>query len=94
MKGTHFWLDFVAIVDDIFIIYNENKIKENQILLKINSIDKNLQFKITTEENRNINFLDLTINRGRKNRSISIYRKTTNTDTTIHYLSNHTFEQK
>ena len=26
--------------------------------------------------------------------SISIYRKTTNTDTTVHYLSNHPFEQK
>jgi len=47
-----------------------------------------------TEENSNINFLDLTINKGRKNIRISIYRKTTNTDTTIHYLSNHPFEQK
>jgi len=49
---------------------------------------------MTTEENSNINFLDLTINRGRKTISISIYRKTTNTDTTIHYLSNHPFKQK
>jgi len=49
---------------------------------------------MTTEEDSNINFLDLTINRGRKNVSISIYRKATNTHTTIHYLSNHPFEQK
>ena len=74
---------------------NQNKIKEDQILLKINRIDKNLQFKMTKEENSNIHFLDLAINRGRKTISISIYRKTTNTDTTIHYLlSNHPFEQK
>jgi len=94
------WLDSNEIsfykhyVDDIFIIYNQNKIKEDQILLKIKSIDKNLQFKMTKEENSNINFLDLAINRGRKIISISIYRKTTNIDTTIHYLSNHPFEQK
>jgi len=94
------WLDsneisfYKRYVDDIFIIYNQNKIKEDQILLKINGIDKNLQFKMTTEENGNIKFLDLTISRGRKIISISIYRKTTNTDTTIHYLSNHPFEQK
>jgi len=73
---------------------NQNKIKEDQILLKINRIDKNLQFKMTKEENSNIHFLDLAINRGRKTISISIYRKTTNTDTTIHYISNHPFEQK
>jgi len=49
---------------------------------------------LTTEEDSNINFLNLTINRERKNISISVYRKETNTDTTIHYLSNHPFEQK
>jgi len=49
---------------------------------------------MTTEENSNINFLDLTINRGRKNISTNIYRKATNTDTTINYLTNHPFKQK
>ena len=38
-------------VDDILIIYNQNKIKEDKILEKINNIDKHLQFKMTTEEN-------------------------------------------
>ena len=75
------WLDsneirfYKRYVDNIFIVYNQNKIQEDQILLKINSIDNNLQFKMTTEKNNNINFLDLTINRERKNISISIYRK-------------------
>ena len=81
-------------VYDILIIYNQNKIKEDQILVKINNIDEHLQFKMTIEENGNIDFLDLTIHRGNKNLSISIYRKATNTDTTIHYLSNHPYEQK
>jgi hypothetical protein len=40
-------------MDDIIILYNHDKIQEEQILLNINSIDKNLQFKITTEEHRN-----------------------------------------
>jgi len=60
----------------------------------INRIDENLQFKITTEEHRSINFLDLTVHRRANNMNTSIYRKATNTDTTIHYLSNHPFEQK
>jgi hypothetical protein len=63
-------------VDDIIIIYNQNKIQGEQILLNINSINNNLQFKITTEEHRNINFLDITIHRGENVMSIKIYKKT------------------
>ena len=37
-------------VYDILIIYNQNKIKEDQILVKINNIDEHLQFKMTTEK--------------------------------------------
>jgi len=80
-------------VNDIIILYNQNKIQEEQILLNVNSIGKSLQFKITTEEHGNIKFLDLTIHTGESNMSISIYGKT-NTDTAVHYLSNHSFEQK
>ena len=81
-------------VDGILIVYSQNKIKEDQIFEKISNIDKHLKLKMTTEENGNINFLDLTIHRGNKNLSISIYRKATNTDTTNHYLSNNPYEQK
>jgi len=60
----------------------------------VNIVDiRRLKVKITTEEHRSINFLDLTVHRRANSVNISIYRKVTNTDTTIHYLSNHPFEQ-
>ena len=80
-------------VDDILIIYNQNKTNEQDILNHANSIDKQLQFKPSTEENNLINYLDLAIYR---NNSIhlGIYRKPTCIDTIIHFLTNHPFEHK
>jgi hypothetical protein len=65
-----------------------------RILEEINKIDKNLQFKMTTEENNTINYLDITIHRNNNNIDISIYRKPTGTDTTIQFSSNHPYEHK
>jgi len=56
-------------VDDILIIYNQNKTNEQDILNYANSIDKHLQFKLSTEANNLINYLNL-----------SIYRKNNNID--------------
>jgi len=81
-------------VDDIIIIYDTKKVQENAIVQEINKIDENLQFKMTTENNHTINYLDLALKRNNNNLEISIYRKATNTDTTIHYQSNHPYEQK
>jgi len=39
-------------VDDIIILYNQNLTNEIQILEAFNKVDKNLQFKMTTEENK------------------------------------------
>ena len=93
------WIDseelhyYKRYVDDI-ILFNINKIQEEQLLQGINRIDQNLTFKLTTEDNNKINFLDLTITRKINKLEIGIYRKETNTDTAIHYLSNHPTEQK
>jgi hypothetical protein len=42
-------------------MYNQNKTNEQDILNHANNIDKHLQFKLSTEENNIINYLDLTI---------------------------------
>jgi ribosomal 50S subunit-recycling heat shock protein len=63
-------------------------------LQKINEIDENLSFKIATESNNSINFLDLLIHRNGKNIEMAIYRKSTETGTVIHYSSNHPLEHK
>jgi len=81
-------------VDDILIIFDQSKTNKSLILNLMNNIHKHLEFKITEEENININYLDLTIH-GRNNKlSTEIYRKPTQTDITIHFTSNHPFEQK
>ena len=57
-------------------------------------VDKNLQFKISTEENNTIHYLDISIHRKNKSISIGVYRKPTETGTVIHLTSNHPYEQK
>jgi hypothetical protein len=72
-------------VDDILIIYNQNKTNEHDILNHANSIDKHLQFKLSIEEDNLINYLDLAIYRNNSNIELGIHRKPTSTDTTIHF---------
>jgi hypothetical protein len=50
------WLDnkeiifYERYVDDILIVYDQRKTNEQTILYQINKVDKNLQFKISTEK--------------------------------------------
>jgi hypothetical protein len=64
------------------------------ILQKINGVDKNLQFKMSTEANNTINYLDTLIHRDSNGTTIGIYRKQTETDTVIHLASNHPLEHE
>jgi hypothetical protein len=50
-------------VDDILIAYDQEKTNEQVILQRINGIDNNLQFKMATEVNNTINYLDILIPR-------------------------------
>jgi hypothetical protein len=80
--------------DDILITYNQNNTNKQDILNHANNIDKHLQFKLSIDENNLINYLDLSIYRNNSNVELGIYRKPTNTDTTIHFSSNHLYEHK
>jgi hypothetical protein len=81
-------------VDDIFIIFDSRITNMEQIHTELNSLNQCLIFKSTTEENNAINYLDLTITRQNDSIHISIFRKPTTTDTTIHYSSKHPMEHK
>jgi hypothetical protein len=48
-------------VDDILIIFDQNKIDEKTIMNHRNNIDRHLKFKLSEEENNTINYLDLSI---------------------------------
>ena len=53
-----------------------------------------LEFKLTEKENNNINYLDLSIHRNNNNPKLGICRKSTQTDTTIHFTFNHPLEHE
>jgi hypothetical protein len=81
-------------VDDILIIYDEQKTTADTILSYMNTTHNHLKFKHTDEENQTISFLDLLITRNQDHLNINIYQKPTTTDTTIHYYSSHPVEHK
>ena len=81
-------------VDDILIVFDHNKTIEHLILNHMNNIHKHFELKKAEEENNNINYLDLTMHRHKNKLNIETYRKLTQTDVTVHFTSNHPFEQK
>jgi hypothetical protein len=59
-----------------------------------NNLSPTLKFSLVTETNNKLNYLDLTITKGRNGFSYEIYRKPTATDTIIHNDSCHPSEHK
>jgi hypothetical protein len=80
-------------VDDIIIMFDQNKTDADTITNHKNNMHKHLELKPTAEEN-NISYLDLLIHRDNHSPQMGIYRKPTQTDTTIHFTSNHPLEHK
>lgn len=92
---TNFGVTFYArYVDDIICILEGNK--NEQILDFLNGRHRNIKFTMEEEEDRKINYLDLTIKRNAILNRIEyeIYRKPTATDTIIHNSSNHPQQHK
>jgi len=81
-------------VDDISIIFDQNKADGKTILTQINNRDKHLEFKLLEEENNTINYLDLSIHRNTNSIDLGIYRKPTHTDIIIQFSSNHPYKHK
>jgi hypothetical protein len=81
-------------VDDILIIFDQNKTNETIIMNHMNNTDKHLEFKLSEEVNNSINYLDLSIHRNTNRTDLGIYRKTTHTDFTVQFSSNHPLEHK
>jgi hypothetical protein len=74
----YFWY-----VDDILIIYSQNKSNINSVLTKFNNINPKLSFSLELELNNKIYFLDITISRHIDSLLFSIYRKI------YHYCHDH-----
>jgi hypothetical protein len=80
-------------VDDILIMYKEDRTNTRDILNDFNTITPNMKFTLEEEENK-INYLDITITRKHDSLSFEIYRKPTTTDVIIPNDSCHPSEHK
>ena len=85
---------YARYVDDILLIYNTKHTTLEIIHSHINKVHPNLQFTPTFQHNNRISFLDLLIIRHPTQIETDIFRKTTTTDSTINYTSNHPTEHK
>jgi len=81
-------------VDDICLLYSGNARQLKLLLNYLNSITKKLQFTLEVEDNKQLNFLDLTLKKSGNSLKYSIYRKPTKTDQTIHVSSYHSAAHK
>jgi hypothetical protein len=81
-------------VDDILIIYDQNRRDEDTVYNMLNNTYGHLEFKISREENKNINYLHLSVNRNTRSMDFNIHRKPTYMDITIHFSSNHPYDHK
>jgi hypothetical protein len=68
-------------VDDILIIFDAANTTAESILEDHNAMHNKWKYKMETESNQQINFLDLSIYRVANEFTLGIYRKPTYTDT-------------
>jgi hypothetical protein len=81
-------------VDDILIIYDQNKTNIDHTIKEFNKLQSTINFTTEKEERESINFLDLVIHRNGKNSEIAIYQKPTQTDIIILNSSCYPYEHK
>lgn len=76
-------------VDDTLLLVNGDQDDIKMIHQKFNSLHPKIKFTIETEQNKTINFLDLTISNHNNHHKFQIYRKPTTTDVIISNKSCH-----
>ncbi|XP_044745171.1 uncharacterized protein LOC123307034 [Coccinella septempunctata] len=86
-----FWYRYV---DDIIIAFDGSREELLEMLNWINSLHNNIEFTFEVEEDKSLNFLDLTIHMTNQGLAFDIFRKLTQTDHTIDNLSCHQLGHK
>jgi hypothetical protein len=81
-------------VDDILLMFDQQRTDIHTINSHMNNLRPDLDFTPTFEEQNTIKYLDLVIHRGAHHLQLEIYRKPTQTDTTMHFSSIHPLNQK
>ena len=80
-------------VDDVLVVMPEGVNTDNKLRM-LNGVDEHIQFTVELEVDKKLPFLDTIIHRGDESASFSVYRKPTNKDDFIHYLSGHSARTK
>ncbi|XP_076039312.1 uncharacterized protein LOC143024398 [Oratosquilla oratoria] len=80
-------------VDDILVIMPEESNINNKLRM-LNDVNEHIQFTVEMEMERKLPFLDTLIHREDSSAKLSVYRKPTNRDDFIHYLSRHSTRTK
>lgn len=81
-------------VDDILLLWSGNKVQLNEFLTIINSVHPKIKFTLEIENNKSINFLDLTITNVNNRHHFAVYRKPSHTGVIIHQSSFHPLQHK
>lgn len=87
-------LHWYRYVDDCLCFLDCDQQGAERLLTKINNIHPKIAFTLEIENNKKLNFLDLTIHKNEQNLKFSIYRKPTQTDHVIPDQSNHPQQHK
>jgi hypothetical protein len=87
-------IGYFRYVDDILIVYDKNKTHNDTMITEFNTLHPTINFTVENEENKKLNFLDLTIHREHNKLDYTIYRKLTSTDIHIHNSFCHPNEHK
>jgi hypothetical protein len=90
----HQIIAYFRYVNNILIIYNQNKTNIEEPLTEFNKQTASIKFTIKIGQKNSINFLDLAIHLKRTKLEFRIYRKPTQTDTIIPNDSCHPHEHK
>jgi hypothetical protein len=80
-----FWVRYV---DDIFALIPQD-VNIDSVLLKLNILNKSIKFTLEKEDNNKLPFLDVEILRVNNRACFRVYRKPTNSDSYVHWLSGH-----
>ena len=86
-----YWTGYV---DDIFCLWTGTERNLSNFLTFLNSFNIKIQFTMETEENGQLNFLDINIKIHSNLIKFNIYRKPTTTDTVIHFNSQQSWQIK
>ncbi|KAI5724687.1 hypothetical protein M8J77_005960 [Diaphorina citri] len=90
-KYICYWYRYV---DDTICLFKGTSRQIDNFLKYLNTLSTTVKFTKEEEENKQINFLDLTIKNNNSHHQFSIYRKKTQSDITIHNESNHPYSYK